>query len=252
MPFTFSHPAAVLPLNFFPSKWRSMTGLIIGSIAPDFEKFMRMRAYDNYSHTWESIFYFSLPLSLILAFLFHQLVRNTLIDHLPTVLQKRLVSYKDFNWVQHFKKYYVVIILSILVGALSHILWDAFTHNDGRFVKWIPILKNKIVIGSFSMSVYNFLQMFTSVLGAMIIIIALLILPRYKITEQVPVKAKLKYWIIITVLAFIIVVIRYIFGYHLRYLTNLVVSIIGAGFLSLLITSYLFTKVNAFRRLVYS
>ena len=227
-----------------------MTGLIIGSVAPDFEKFMRMRAYDNYSHTWESLFYFNLPLSLILAFLFHQLVRNTLIDNLPAVLQQRLVKYKNFDWVAHFKKHYVLIVVSILAGALSHIFWDAFTHNDGRFVKWLPILKGKLVWGSFKVSIYNFLQMFTSLLGAFVVVVSLFMLPRQNVPERVPVKHKIKYWLIVIALAFIIVVIRYIFGYHLRYLTNLVVSVIGAGLLSLIVVSYLLTRTNSFKRIV--
>lgn len=246
MPFTFSHPAVVLPLSYLPKKWRSMTGLIIGSVAPDFEKFMRMRAYDNYSHTWESIFYFNLPLSLLLSFLFHMLVRNTLINNLPAFLQERLVKYKSFNWPAHFRNYYLIIILSILAGALSHILWDAFTHNDGRFVKWMPFLKDVLYMGSFKMTVYDFLQMLTSFIGAIVIIVALLMLPRHRIKEQV--KGKLKYWIILTVVAFIIVVIRYIFGYHLRYLTNLVISIISAGLLSLIITPWLLKKLNTFKK----
>ena len=224
-----------------------MTGLIIGSVAPDFEKFMRMRAYDNYSHTWESIFYFNLPLSILLSFLFHMLVRNTLIDNLPAFLQERLVKYKSFDWPTHFKNYYLIIILSILAGALSHILWDAFTHNDGRFVKWMPFLKDVLYMGSFKMTVYDFLQMLTSFIGAIVIIVALLMLPRQRVEVQV--KGKLKYWIILTVVAFIIVVIRYIFGYHLRYLTNLVISIISAGLLSLIITPWLLKKLNNFKKL---
>ncbi|WP_113654854.1 DUF4184 family protein, partial [Pedobacter namyangjuensis] len=30
MPFTFSHPAIVLPLTYLPKKWFSLTGLVIG------------------------------------------------------------------------------------------------------------------------------------------------------------------------------------------------------------------------------
>jgi hypothetical protein len=30
MPFTFSHPAIVLPLTFLPRQWFSFTGLVIG------------------------------------------------------------------------------------------------------------------------------------------------------------------------------------------------------------------------------
>ncbi|WP_240482010.1 DUF4184 family protein [Flavobacterium psychrophilum] len=39
MPFTFSHPAIILPLRYLPRQWFSLTGLIIGSLTPDFEYF---------------------------------------------------------------------------------------------------------------------------------------------------------------------------------------------------------------------
>jgi hypothetical protein len=42
MPFTFAHPAIVLPLKHLPKRWYSLTGLIIGSMTPDFEYFIRM------------------------------------------------------------------------------------------------------------------------------------------------------------------------------------------------------------------
>ena len=242
MPFTFSHPAAVLPFSYFPRRWRSMTGLIMGSMAPDFEKFIRMLAYDKYSHTWESIFYFNLPLSILLAFTFHLVVRNTLIDSLPAFLQERLVVYKDFDWKMHFNKHYLVIIGSILIGTVSHIAWDAFTHIDGRFVKWLPILKESIVIGNFEIEVYNFLQLFTSVIGGIVVVFALFLLHRHKVATQA--EGKLKYWIIVISVAFVIVVIRYIVGYHLRFITNLVISVISAGLLSLIITSYFIRKFN--------
>jgi hypothetical protein len=53
MPFTFSHPAIILPLKYFKKKWFSLTGLVIGSMTPDFEYFVRMRIQSNYSHTIE-------------------------------------------------------------------------------------------------------------------------------------------------------------------------------------------------------
>ncbi len=52
MPFTFSHPAIILPLKYLPQNWFSLTGLIIGSLTRDFEYFIRMKVRSNYSHTF--------------------------------------------------------------------------------------------------------------------------------------------------------------------------------------------------------
>jgi len=51
--------------------------------------------------------------------------------------------------------------------------------------------------------------------------------------------------------AFIIVVFRYIFGYHLRYLTNLVVTVIGAGMVSLILTSLFIGKTITYKGTVH-
>src|SRR6218665_923701 len=99
MPFTFSHPAAVLPLHYLPKRWFSMTGLVIGSMAPDFVYFLRMNVYSPFSHTIKGLFCFDLPLSLMLAIIFHVFVRNGLIDHLPLFLTRRLLIFKTFDWM---------------------------------------------------------------------------------------------------------------------------------------------------------
>ncbi|GAB3536701.1 DUF4184 family protein [Pontibacter brevis] len=218
-----------------------MTGLIIGSMAPDFEKFIRMQAYDAYSHTWRSIFYFNLPIALILAFLFHLVVRDQLIDHLPAFLQKRFIRFKNFDWKKHFRKHYVVIILSILVGTVSHIAWDAFTHRDGLFVRWFPVLLEYMSIGPVSVGIFNFLQISFSIIGLLVVLYVLFTFPEKRV-QNLPGSTSRKawFWVVFTLIAFVITVIRYVVGYHLSYLSNFVVVMISAGLLSLLITSLLF------------
>ena len=39
MPFTFSHPAIVLPLTFLRRQWFSLTGLAVGSLTRDVKYF---------------------------------------------------------------------------------------------------------------------------------------------------------------------------------------------------------------------
>ena len=97
MPFTFSHPAIVLPLTYFPKKWFSLTGLVIGSLTPDFEYFLRMRIKSNYSHTIDGLFWFDLPLGLLLAFIFHDIVRNSLFDNLPTFFKSRFSAFRQIG-----------------------------------------------------------------------------------------------------------------------------------------------------------
>ncbi|MEN2414974.1 DUF4184 family protein [Flavobacterium mesophilum] len=104
MPFTFSHPAIILPFKYFPKSWFSMTGLVIGSLTPDFEYFMRMKVQSIYSHTLLGVFWFDLPLAIALTFIFHSIVCNSLFLNLPKAIRKRFYSFTGFNWNFYFKK----------------------------------------------------------------------------------------------------------------------------------------------------
>ena len=119
MPFTFSHPAIVLPLTYLPKKWYSLSALIVGSMTPDFEYFIRMKDYSKYSHTWGGIFWFDVPLGLILLFIFHNVVRNILIVYLPFSLNIRFSSFATFNWNKYFQNNIIVVLISLIVGITS-------------------------------------------------------------------------------------------------------------------------------------
>ena len=122
MPFTFSHPAIVLPLSYLPQRWFSLTGLVVGSVTPDFEYFLHMRIQSDYSHTIDGLFWFDLPLGVLLAFAFHNIVRDMLFDNLPTTLKFRLLTFKQFDWNSLFKKNWPVVLISILVGKHTSFL----------------------------------------------------------------------------------------------------------------------------------
>jgi hypothetical protein len=134
MPFTFSHPALVLPARLLPKWTYSMTGLIVGSITPDFEYFIRMNVISIYSHTLWGLLYFDLPVAIAITFIFHDNVRDNLINNLPKSVQSRFTYLKSFDWNSTFRKTWPIVILSIIIGSASHIFWDDFTHVSGYFV----------------------------------------------------------------------------------------------------------------------
>lgn len=76
MPFTFSHPAIVLP--FLKNKNVSATALIIGSMSPDLEYFFRMKIQSENSHTFLGIFLIDFPLGFIVMMLFHEIIKKTI------------------------------------------------------------------------------------------------------------------------------------------------------------------------------
>jgi hypothetical protein len=177
MPFTFSHIAAVLPLLRNRKPWWSATGLVLGSITPDFEKFLRLSAHNGHSHSWASLFYFSCPMALGLAFIFHGVVRNPLIAHLPRALYQRLARFQGFDWGQHFRQHYGRVLASVLLGAVSHLVWDSFTHRGGEMVARLPFLQSHWHIGSRWFTAFMALNLLSSVVGAGLVLAAVWRLP---------------------------------------------------------------------------
>lgn len=164
MPFTFSHPALILPLG--NKKFGlSLTGLIAGSMVPDFEFFMSMRVSENIGHHWQGIFLFDIPLAFLLCFLFHNLIRNMLIGQLPIWYRCRFVSLTKFNWNAFAASNKIRLSISILIGIASHLLWDGFTHYDGFFVEIIPFLNSSIRLLKWSVKWFMLLQIVCSIWG---------------------------------------------------------------------------------------
>jgi hypothetical protein len=242
MPFTFSHPAIVLPLRYLPSKWFSLTGLIIGSLTPDFEYFLRMKVQSIYSHTLPGIFWFDLPLGILLTFLFHNLVRNSLFKNLPFELKSRFEIFREFNWNLYFKNNWVIITISIILGIASHLFWDSFTHETGYFVKVLPALQDSVILFDKNIKFFKILQHGSTILGALVISLAIYKMPKLK-TENG--KVNFRYWIILSIITFIIIVLKIILKMKFCFDGNFIVSLISAFLLSLIITPFfILTKNN--------
>jgi hypothetical protein len=237
MPFTFAHPAIVLPLDNLKTRWFSLTGLITGAVVPDFEYFIRMHIYSIYSHTIGGLFWFDIPLSVLLAFLFHNLVRNSLFDNLPPILNRRLSFYKTFNWNNYLKKHWPVVLLSIFIGACSHLFLDAFTHPAGYFVKLFPEIFNKSIITT--VPLYKILQHSFTLISAVYIIYYFQKLPKDNQTSQ----PTLKYWFLVSVFTAIILALRFWIMPDYQIIANVIVSAIAA-FLFAVIIAPQFLKVQ--------
>lgn len=238
MPFTFAHPAIVLPVKNILKKYVSTTGLIVGSIVPDFEYFIRLEPISFFSHTLKGTLYFNLPMALLLSFLFHLLIRNPLIDHLPKALYYRFLSYKNFSWVKYFRKNYLIVIASIILGALSHIFWDSFTHPGGLFVRLIPELKHKTLY----FPLYRVVQHGSTILG--FAYIAWYIYRKKKIYGQRPSSIIGIYWLGVGFVTIGLITIQVFSGLISLRLGVLVVALINGSMLGLFLCSLFYRKLN--------
>ncbi|HVZ98514.1 MAG TPA: DUF4184 family protein [Chitinophagaceae bacterium] len=238
MPFTFSHPAIVLPATKLPKKYYSMSSLITGSMTPDFEYFIRMRDYSRYSHTIAGMFWFDLPLGLALLFIFHNIVRDTLIRYMPFIFNVRFSFAEKFNWNNYFRKNVFIVLISLLVGIGSHLLWDSFTHHDDYFAETIPFLNGESLVLGHSVYVASILQFASSIAGGIIIIIFIVTLPEGKYTGRPNI---LNFWLMVTFIMIMVINARLyihpILNHH--FYGDAIVTIISAALIGILIMSAL-------------
>jgi hypothetical protein len=128
VPYPFAHPVAVLPLARPMGRFAVPSALAIGSIIPDLWYFVPLVSRAD-SHSAAALLWFCLPVSLLAYTMFHLLLKHPLIALLPRAAACRLGSFTPHGlpgvaW--H------VVIVSLLVGALTHIVWDGLTHSNGQ------------------------------------------------------------------------------------------------------------------------
>jgi hypothetical protein len=234
MPFTFCHPAIILPLSRLSPRWFSLTGLVVGSLTPDFEYFLRMRMAGAYSHTLQGMVVFCLPVGILLPFFFHNVVRNSLFKNLPSFLRSRLIQFTTFDWNQYFWKRWFTVALSVLVGAASHLFWDGFTHAHGYFVTKFPLLASNMHLGALEIELFRALQHLSTLVGGIVIVAAILSLPKRETGN--PIVGSRKYWTVFTVVAVMIIAVALVSAARMPGTTSVIVIVISAGLLSLVFT----------------
>ncbi|MFJ4772511.1 DUF4184 family protein [Streptomyces uncialis] len=199
MPFTLSHPAAVLPLlrpPFVP------VALVAGAMAPDTPYFLGtlgipLSAGDWYepflnattSHSPLGALTVSLPVTLVLAAGW-LLLRGPVTELLPSPAPRpapapepttsapgpltAAVSVAESGpWgrrVADGLRRGVWLLLSALIGVVTHLLWDSFTHLDGYVVTRVAFLRES---GPGGTTVARLLQHLSTLTGLVLLAVHL-------------------------------------------------------------------------------
>jgi Domain of unknown function (DUF4184) len=166
MPFTLSHAAAALPLR----RARLVTSaLVVGTMAPDFEYFLALKAHDKFGHRFPGVLLLTLPVALLVLWIFHAFVKVPAATLLPQRLQSRVAGYLGkfrFGGLGRF----LLIVFSILVGIATHILWDSFTHAETYpYAHWSLLRQSVAVPVLGTMPVVKVLQHGSTILGLVIL-----------------------------------------------------------------------------------
>ncbi|SIT92044.1 DUF4184 family protein [Pontibacter indicus] len=193
MPFTAAHPAAILPLLRHRRRF-SATGLVTGSVAPDFQYFLLFPFLDQSGHTLAGLLHFNLPVALVIASIFQFIVRRPAIDHLPDWFKSRALAVPQFNWLDYLKERWAVFAFSAILGAFTHILWDSFTHESGYFVQVWPVLASMVNVMGHEIMLCRILQHGSTLVGGLLILRYTWRLPIVAIPDKVSWQQKLYFW----------------------------------------------------------
>ncbi|MGV3611726.1 MAG: DUF4184 family protein [Fluviicola sp.] len=230
MPLTIAHPAIVLPLRKAPSKFFSLSGLIIGSMSPDFEYLLAFNLQDKIAHSVFGILLFCLPVGLLVYCLYHGIIRNPLIHNLPISLKGRFLPVLSFDYWNYLKERWYVVFYSIILGALSHLIWDSFTHEHRFFVEHISLLRSSV--GKFP--VYKLLQHSSTLLGLIYICVCVYKLP----VSQANISSSFwKYWLIVGFVIALVFLVRFNSGLTLKQFGNCVVTLFSSLFMGIFTAS---------------
>lgn len=147
MPFTPSHAIVALPFVRTPLV---PAAIAIGAMTPDLPLFLRGVGLDySFTHTVANVVWTAL-LAFVLFLVWRVVLRPAVGELSPLWLARRLpVDWDDRGAVAAGRAvgvglgrpwYPVLLAVSLVIGVLSHILWDAFTHEGRWGVELLPVL----------------------------------------------------------------------------------------------------------------
>jgi Domain of unknown function (DUF4184) len=143
MPFTISHAAVVLPFTRLLARWRVLSAALIGAMVPDFRVFFPWRLARFETHSGSALLTFCLPVGLLTYWVFQLFIKRPVLEVLPDGPYSRWRPFASraspANW-----RHWVLAACGILVGAVTHLVWDAFTHDGARGVRMFPALDEPI------------------------------------------------------------------------------------------------------------
>ncbi len=134
MPFTLSHPAAVVAIwPLVRRKQLPLSALAIGTMVPDFEFFIHLRPIDLWGHSLFGFVTFCLPVGLITLAAWELFVRDAVRHLLAIPVHASEAMSRTWHW-------WARAVIAIALGAALHLAWDGLTHGGGWGARLMPAL----------------------------------------------------------------------------------------------------------------
>jgi len=154
------------------ARWSAASALVIGSMVPDFAYFIPWPDTRHASHTLPGLLSYCLPVGMAGVVVFEFFLRRPLTFLLPRFLRERLGPVTPPRL--HDPRVLAASVVALLVGALTHQIWDSFTHGNGVIVEILPVAREKLfTLGGYDVRVYKVFQHASTLLGAALVARAL-------------------------------------------------------------------------------
>lgn len=151
MPFTISHAIAAYPVHHLTRRKIPVMPVVIGSMSPDFPYLLMMTPVHAPGHSIPGVWIYCLLPALLILVLWYRWLEQPILKLLA--LPRAQITW-NFRAV-------LLVILGVLLGAYSHLLWDATSHAYGYFVHNSEFWHSEI----FGLPLYKLNQYGSGVLG---------------------------------------------------------------------------------------
>jgi len=135
-----------------------------------------------------------------------------------------------------------MVVVSIIIGATSHILWDGVTHHTIFYVNQAD-LSTMMTIGKIKLAGYKFLQLASTIAGGLAVIYSIFALRRI---DQPKTKIDYRYWTIVWFITFLVVFLRFAKNGFQLYYENpdrvIIVTFISSLMIGLIVTPMLLNQ----------
>jgi hypothetical protein len=143
---------------------------VIGTLAPDFEYLLRLSPTGRFAHSLLGLVVFCVPVSLLAWGMWRAIVRPAFVRLLPPGMAA-MMSDRARGAPRSVAALAGLGALAALLGALSHVAWDAFTHASGWAVAYLPVLRGEASLGCpLGVRWYKILQHASSVVGMAVVV----------------------------------------------------------------------------------
>jgi hypothetical protein len=178
-----AHAAAILPLQHVLRRLLPGTALLAGCMSPDLAYVVGPLQWGRFSHDGPTFAFFCLPAGLLLYAWLELLLLPALRRRLPEMGGVQWGRFARSPGLPRHATGWALAAVAVLLGAVTHVLWDGFTHG-WMWPARVLYPGVQLSLGGHAVRVTKLLQHGSSLLGSVLVLAVLA--RRYPRLERCP------------------------------------------------------------------